>query len=172
MNGLPPRLRPRFRLTPGLSRKGGPPLRAGPPFLDLQENRAGQPRRGGGWPEAGRRQSGRSRIGTEDEQGGQGQGRSNSEDACGRWWGRGPGARVSMRSGRSSVKFVVTHGYGSAEAVLAVLPIAGARSFSRSAAGRVRRELDAPPLGPPFRPKASAPMRARRPSLILVWESS
>src|SRR5215203_6019865 len=33
----PPRLRPGFGFTPGLARKGRPPLRAGRPFLDLPE---------------------------------------------------------------------------------------------------------------------------------------
>ena len=68
-NGPPPRLRPRFRFTPGLSRKGGPPLRAGPPFLDLpNKHRAGQPRREGGRPEAGRRQAGRDGREHEDHE--------------------------------------------------------------------------------------------------------
>ena len=37
---------------------GGPPLRAGPPFLDLPDKSAGQPRHVAGGPEAGRRQAG------------------------------------------------------------------------------------------------------------------
>src|SRR5215216_6692432 len=43
----PPRLRPGFGFTPGLPRKGRPPLRAGRPFLDLPEKfgEGGKPRR-------------------------------------------------------------------------------------------------------------------------------
>jgi Phage integrase, N-terminal SAM-like domain len=45
------------------TQKGGPPLRAGPPFLDLPVEMAGQPRRDAGGPGAGRRQVGGSRVG-------------------------------------------------------------------------------------------------------------
>ena len=56
----PPRLRPMFGFTPGLARKGRPPLRAGRPFLDLPEKfgEGGKPRRDGPGPEAGRQLAG------------------------------------------------------------------------------------------------------------------
>src|SRR3954454_20795030 len=64
----PPRLRPRFGFTPGLSRKGGPPLRAGPPFLDLQEKPGRAAQVWWRWPEAGWRQGRGSESGISKEE--------------------------------------------------------------------------------------------------------
>src|SRR5215208_7670544 len=70
----PPRLRPVFGFTPGLARKGRPPLRAGRPFLDLPEKfgEGGKPRRdrGGAGGGAAASKSSRSRS---EEQGGVGE---------------------------------------------------------------------------------------------------
>lgn len=53
--GRCPACGPPSGFPPGLSRKGGPPLRAGPPFLDLP-GKPGQASPGGGWrPLAGQR---------------------------------------------------------------------------------------------------------------------
>src|SRR5215208_3899942 len=80
----PPRLRPGFGFTPGLPRKGRPPLRAGRPFLDLPE-KFGE----GGGPGVigwGRRRGGVSRSS-----------RSRSKEQGGNW-----GSRSVRRRGRGS----------------------------------------------------------------------
>jgi hypothetical protein len=104
-NRPPPRPRPVFRFPPGLSRKGGPPLRAGPPFLD----RPGKPGRAspGGeleGPGAGRRQASAGRA--DEGRGGAcygAEGVNRRDDAkgslggeAGERWGRGR-ARVLCR---------------------------------------------------------------------------
>src|SRR3954447_11465729 len=126
----PPRLRPRFGFTAGLSRK----------------KNAGQPRRGGGGLEAERRQA-RESARSEDEQGDKiGEGEATGTRRVGRDRSgevRG-GSAWSMRSGRGW-GFVVLVETRVSGAVLAVIPVAGAlsRSRSRCPAGSVWNSVSA-----------------------------